>query len=482
MKKTSKYIILTLLLLLGIFCIGIMYLFFLPGSSIFNITYINKHNIYKSLEYESTGVYKVELNSRAYEVNIVETKSSNISLDVHSNSFGFVLKKNKDVAISSTLRSGVVTFNIAEPHGFATSNNSVINLYIPEDLEFDLNLANTKATTNVNLNTSKIKNLNYSTQKGNFKFISGSITGTLDLNVGNSIFKIEENVKTNKNNVSLKLSTGRFIAESSSLGHVSINANERGVIIIKNCQTLEENIKSAGGQISIETVSNVNISTSDTIIKINTVTDGATIDLTDSGNISIDDLSGITVLTTNSGNINLGATHSTTVLKSNSGNIYVGLADRSVDVTSHSGSVSVNFNTELDYSHLLNARSLTAKIGNGSLVATGVQHLGTIDEEEGINIYGKGHVTVYMDDVRGQNSVTGNTGNVHIVVNHDSKYILSTQSSTGNVRVNLCQISEYGGYTYKHFVSKNINCSSSDNSLFVTTTSGNLTIVDTKLS
>jgi hypothetical protein len=159
MKKVWKYVIITLLMLLGLCCVGVLYLFFVPNSSLFGITYINNNKKLSSLKYDKEDVTEVVLNSRAYEINILTSSDSNIYTEVKSHSFGFVLTKNEVCDIKATLTNNILTLNVIEPYGLATPNNSEINLYLPANKSFDLTLINKKAKIILDTDI-KINNLN----------------------------------------------------------------------------------------------------------------------------------------------------------------------------------------------------------------------------------------------------------------------------------------------------------------------------------
>ena len=120
-------------MLLGLGCAGVLYLFFVPNSSLFNITYINYNIKKETSKYSSANISTIELNSRAYEIEILQSEDDNVYLKARATSFGFVNVKNKDFSIQSNLRNSTLTINIIEPHGFATSNLSSLKLYVPAE-------------------------------------------------------------------------------------------------------------------------------------------------------------------------------------------------------------------------------------------------------------------------------------------------------------------------------------------------------------
>lgn len=492
MKKVGKYLAISMLLLLGLCCVGVLYIFFIPNASLFNITYINHNNQIKSSVYNAEEISHVVVNSRAYDVEVVASNNDEIQLEVYSNSFGFTLTKNENVNLSASVSNSVLTFNVKESYGAAIKNNSRIKLHVSSNFPVDLTLSNKSATTIINSDDVKIKNLTYSSNNGNFYFNKGQINETINLDINKANFYISNTVKTNINNVKLKLSSGKFYANNQKLGEVELLKNSRGVVNIKECTRFTENISSAGGQINIEKASYVNILTSDSIISINEITDGANIELTASGKVSIQTLKTISSIKTNSGDIFVNNAESNLTLHSNSGNIKVNSAQTIVSVNTISGKAEIFFNENAESfknsTDGFTYRVLNARVKNGTLIATGVEHLGLVkdaegvDVGEGVEITGSGKITIKMNNVFGENQIIGNNGNVNMVINKQSVYTLLTESETGNVRVNLTQIIQYGGYNTTTLTETNVNCKNSENKLSVKTTNGSLFVYDTNFA
>ncbi|MBR4999245.1 MAG: hypothetical protein IKY10_05125 [Clostridia bacterium] len=488
MKKIWKYITISLLLTLGLFCVGILYIFFVPGASLFNITYINMNSNKKSNEYLADTVSNIVLNSRAYEIKVYYSEEETIYLKAHANSFGFVHKANNVFDLKQKLDYSTLTFTITEPHGFATSNDSYIELFLPETQTYNLTISNYKAKTTIISPKVKINNLNYTTTKGEFNFSKGEINGNLNLKLNKGDFKISKDVITNENDLTLSITKGSFSARNSTLGDVSITYNERGKINLGACKDIRSNNKSSGGQITATKAQHVSITAGDTILSFNEVTHAVSIDLKKSGRVTIKKLSGVSSINTNSGNINLETTLSPLTAKSDSGNINISDAYSKISLTSNYGNSNVKFSESApSYKDNSSSRVLYANIKNGTLTASGVEHVGEVNEATdsatgGIKIRGNGRVSLRMDAIYGVNSVAGNDGNLRIVFNKSSSYVLNTQSAGGSVRVNLTQISEYNGYTTKDLRTTYVNCTSSVNSLTATTDDGYLTILDTNFA
>ena len=487
MKKVGKYVAITFLLLIGLCCVGVLYLFFIPNSSLFGISYINSNETLKSLNYNLDDVDKINLNSLSYKVNLCATDQSVISADVFSNSFGFVLSKTKIPTITASVKNKVLTFNISEPQGLAASKNSYINLYVPSSKAFDISLKNKNAKTELNSNNLIIDNLTYETKSGDFNFTTGRVNGMLTLNIGKGKFTVASTATMNANPLELSLTSGKFYANYSTLGNVTIKENSRGVISIKECANVKQNSSSSGGQIVINKLQNISLTTGDTLVNLNEVMAGATIDVTKSGSIKIGTIIGSTDIKTNSGDISINNCESIAVLHTDSGNITVNNAKKRISIKTNYGKANVSFAESADsYLNDSTARVLYATIHNGSLNAEGVEHVGITDELnpytiEGINVTGNGRVNIRMNNVYGQNTIAGKNGSVNLIINDAAKYVLKTSSNSGNVRVNLLQINSYRGYTTRELKTTLVNCSESENSLSVSTGYGDLTILDTKI-
>ena len=477
MKVFWKYFLIIILLLIGLCALGVLYLFFVPGSSLFGITYISYHNDYNSNPYDCASIDTIELNSRTYSVSIVPASSENISLKVYANSVGFVLEKNSDVNIQAEVEDGVLTFNVDEPYGAAITNESYIQLRIPTSKSFNIMLKNNNAQTNIDNENLKINNLIYTTESGNFNFSNGEISGNIEANIERADFIIEENAKTNNNNVTLSATSGYFEVLKNVLGDIYIESNKNAVICIKECNDFRSNMNEAGGRIEIETAFYVEINSSDTNIYINNITSGGTISLTKAGKVKIDNVLATMDITTNSGEISIKNSTAPLILTTDDGKISVNSTYSRVTANSKYGDINVNFNENAEsYQNNPNSRMLQAITNNGKITSSGVENVI-------ITINDNGRADINMKNVFGENIIEGKTGSVSLIIDTNAKYKLYTKTNSGNVSVNLAQISNFGGYTEKeHTEYVNGTVSDYNNStLIVTTTSGSLYIRDTSL-
>lgn len=484
MKKVLKYVTISLLLMLGICCVGILFLFFVPGSSLFNITYINHHSTINSEKYALSDVSKIQINARAYEISILNTDEDEIYAKARSNAFGFTTVKNSHFSMSASLDNSILTFNVNEPHGLSASNSSYIEIYIPADTSIDLSISNQSSKTNINATNLTIKNFKYTTTKGDLKITNATLSNKLTLNLGKSDCEIKEAVVTNNNDVDLSLTTGSFKTHYSMLGDINILSNNRGVIELNKCSDIRENQKSAGGRIVVQSADHINITAGDTIVNINEVKIDAVIDLTATGSVNINNLSKSSTIKTNSGNIYINNAYSSLILSSQSGNIQVDNATLIVSVTVNYGEANIKFHEQAkSYAENNRSRVLNATVYNGKLTASGVEHIGDANSTEGVKITGTGRVFINMKKVLGKNTVLANNGSASIVISKNASYTLKTSTTNGNVRVNLTQISEYNGYTTKTERTTYVNSTSaSSNSFEVKSTNGNILVLDTNFA
>jgi len=487
MKKVSKYITISLLLLLGLCCVGVLFLFFVPDSSIFGITYISKNVKVSTTPVSTSYVSRVVINSRSYDLNIVSSDEGNIYAEIDSKSFGFVHKKHKTANIVQSTRNNSVTIDVVEPHGFIYKNNSTITLYLPKNTAIDLAIHNKKAKVSVNDESVKINNLYYNAQKGKLNLLNGSIIGNLDLNLVKSTCTIFKDFKTNKNTTTINTTTGKLVARETVLGNVEVFSSKRGTIQILECKDFIFKPVTAGGTVQIDKLEQAQVNTSDTNFYFGLITSGGTIEISKSGLVQIGELNGDASITTDSGDIAVNKSLSPVYAKSRAGNISITDAYQKVTVDAISGKVFVSFaedaNSNINSATNEYYRTLHATLKNADLTAHGVEHVGAIDTNSGILAYGDAKVSVYMKNVYGKNAIKCNSNSLFVQVEKTAKYTLTTNSTQGSVRVNLAQIPEYNGYTNitKRITHVNSYSQCSD-TLTVSTESGHLTLIDTLVS
>lgn len=494
-KNFWKYLTTTILLLLGLCCVGILFLFFVPNSSLFGITYISKNEEVFSSSYDLTNqslsaIQTVSVNSNNYQVKILEADSNAVSLKIHNQIFGFTTKSHTELNIAERVEQNKIVFDISEPTGMLVKGSSIIELKVPTNKALNLNLKNNNAETSLDLQNAKLNDFNYSTKSGNLTFNSGSINGLINLTLGRAKFSIADDVSTNNNTVSLNMSSGSFNCGNKSFNKIDLQSSTSGVIRAYSCEELQSTNADAGGSITINEVGNAYVVGGDTNVRIGILTSGI-IDIKKTGKITINETVGRVNLTTNSGDISVNLSNFELICTTQSGDIRVNNAIKVVSAETKSGNVYVNFEFEGNDNHyqeddpiLKDNRRFWGKTLDGSIRVYGVENV-TIEIQHG----GKGNAYVYMENVLGKNnSIVSDRGNVYVQVkeltrdimpNGWSHFALDAHTNSGSTRVHFTQMVEENGKTDKD-ISEIINPNGYDgsNSLTITTNSGSITVVD----
>ena len=496
-KKFGKYFILVFLLLVGLAAIGVLYLFFVPNSNLFGITYISKNSNHASEAFNADSISKVSLTSSHYDVSVVTTDANSVQVKVLNNSFGFVKKEYNEVVITSELLDETLNLKVQEPTGFALTNNSYIQLILPKNKALDLDLINSTAETTISADGLAIDELKYTTSNGNATLGTATVYGNMNLDLGNATFTIGSNLVLSVpsiNDINLKLTTGKLDASSAILGDVNVLSNERGVIRIKECINFNEEVEIAGGSIQIDKLFGAVIKTSDSNVTLGEVTNSVVIKLSKSGSVHITSLSGISDIETNQGEVYIDKVYSDQlVLQTTNGNITVSQAYNHIEALTNHGTIKVTWADDAERHNPTDGkkyRSLSANIdGNGKVVAKNVDYVN-------VQIKGRGRADLSMSNISGKNIINGDDGSVSISVDKNSKYALKTTSEAGAVQVNLTQVPNFKGYTDKDHelvyvnseesaypADKNLDTWSIDENLLqVTTKTGSITILDTNFS
>lgn len=481
MKKVGKYLLITILILLGLFFASLLFLFFVPKSSIFGITFISYNECQYTKFYDDDDIDNVVLESRSYEVNVKTHSSSQLYAKVENHSLGYVLKDNQYLIVKESVNNNTLTLTVVEPHGAAFKNNSEITIFVPKDKEISLSISNKNALVNINDENLKINNLSYSTKNGSFNLNKAKITGNFNLDLNKAIFTISKDVNLNSNNVNLKITTGKFNAQYSGFGNFNITTNERGVILFKSCANLTQSMQTSGGRIEAESVSNINYSGSDTNMYITEITSGAIIKLTN-GEVYIGSISGTSDIITSSGNVTVGTATSNLTVLTTSGNIEISNAHNKVRTTSTSGNINVYFSADASFadSSNLERRYLIATSASGNVTASGVNRAD-------VNVTSSGAVSIgyaeFQADLGLVSSISTKKGSIYVTVDSNSKFVLNSTTS-GSSRINFMQTEQYKGWTDNNIKDKEINGSKNANSNLITISSqfGSILMHDNKVN
>lgn len=472
MKKFWKYFLITILLLIGLLCVGIIYLFFVPNSSLFGIMYISLNENYYSPAYTVANDSTIFINSRSYPVRFVESANEYMSVRVYSNSLGFVHESHSEVVISSDISSAGIKIDISEPYGASIINDSFIEIRLPENSTLNLNLTNKNASTLLNVDNLTINDLSYTTTSGDINLLSGTINGMMDLDLNKADFVLGSEVNTKDNLITLSLSSGKFDTTQNSIGELIVESNDHGVILLGECDSLSSRSTIAGGRIEATTLHSIELKSSDTNVYINNLM-GGTIEMSKSGKISINNAFGNPLLKTSSGSIYIKQLNSDANLTTGNGNIKVDMASSNVTAKSDYGDIFINYISG-DRDSAINL--LMAETNNGKIEAHNV-------DRTNISISNRGRAYIYYNSVNGESLIDGENGEVYVQFNSDNTLTLTTSSNSGNVNVYYAGIQTSEPFTDKALTSFNINTNNtSNNKISVSTNSGNLRVRDNTMA
>ena len=474
MKTFWKYFSIILLLLIGLCMLGILYLFFVPNSSIFGLRYLSLNETIYSDRYTAESFNKVTVNSHAYEVYVEPSDSENIIVSLYVNSLGFTLVDNSNYAIDTDIDGSELVFDITEPTGALVRNDSHITVMIPADTSIALELNNDSANTYIDHSSLNITELSYTTKSGDFEFTSGSVSGAMDLDIGKADFKIGAEVVTNNNSVTIDSTTGLFEAQPN-LGDIVVLSSDRAVFRLINCNSFYMNDNDAGGSIDISQVQRVEIISSDTNITLGEVANDTSIEnairieLTKTGKIDIQTTHQQATLITNDGNINVVTALDIINPSTQDGNVTIGTSKALVNFQSDYGNLDVSYSLDTDAD-----RRLIARTNNGRLTIRNVDNVA-------ITVNGNGRVDVEMNAVLGNNIITAKSGSVRVIMPDSAEYKLHTYTESGEVNVNLLEISAGGGYKDKEKTTYINSATDSSPSMDISTTTGSLYVRDRTL-
>ena len=502
MKKVGKYLLILALLLAGLFFIALLFLFFIPDSTLFGITYIGKGSEHYSQSYEAKSVNTIVINNSAFDVEVVTVKDSDkISLLVENRMFGFTLKKHSTVSIRPKLFKQTLTFNVEEPHGVAFKNGSYIELRIPANMienansayGFNLTLNNNSAQSTIKCNNSAINKLSFKTTSGALNISKGALTGDISLDLSRGSCHISNDAKLTNNNVTLKQTSGTFSTDDKvELGNINHTQNTTGDVDINLCNNYIAPLNAAGGNISIQKVNNeLELTSTDTNLYVKEQNSGGIkINLTESGSVIIDKINTakrIADITTKNGAINIKNSHKNLkLITTNSGSITATNIYAEVSATTNRGNINISYAKDavnFDYTNPnSSSRKATINTQSGTVNVSGVQNIN-------LTITKNGNATVNMNEVYGNNKISAQNGSVKVVtpsnrnVETTHKYNLTTQSDeSGTVYVAISGVEEYTTKTSKT-IRVGVDKDSTEeipHNLDVKVTSGSLRVVNSE--
>lgn len=485
MKKFWKYFLIVILALIGLMAIGLLFLFFFPGKSLFGICYISQNEKKTSKMFSATDnvINLVELNSRSYDIDVVSTDGNDVYVTVYFNSFGFVTKKHSTGSIDASLNDATLVINITEPYGACIPNNSKIIINMPKNASLNLKLNNKNALVNFDDANLKLNNLTCKTDRGELKLKQGEIFGAIVANLNRGDLRVEKAFKFHQNDVTLNTYSADFLAEDSSFGNFVVKSNNRARIKLKNCVSFNFSLKQgeqAGGSVAIDTVGMVTIVSTDTNVDINKITANGVIELTNNGKVNIGTISAVSSIKTYNGNINIvKATSSLALTTTNNGNITLVNSTASLTAKTNYGNITLAF----DETTPSNKENVHVRVADLTTVSGKLSVVGA--DNVNLKITGSGSADVRMHDVNGVSKIEANSGYVYLQFADDAKFKLTTKSDSGSSNVNYTARDNLGLPNHEQTgeASFLINTTAENgNSLTITSKTGNIKVRDDNMA
>lgn len=435
MKKFWKYFLIVVLLLIGLFVLAMAYLFFVPGSSFLGISYVSYNKEILSQTAKVEDVSKIVVNGNRYEIKVVETKTDVISASVKSNVFGYTLTKNKTLDISLTEEDGVVTIDVTEPHGFAFTSNAIVKVKIPEGTTLgELVINNNSAKTTVSSSAIKISQISVNTKSGNIGVVRNEYLNVLNLDLSKGYCELSESGEIDNNiNVNIKMTSGTFDSTKAKINQLEVKESKRGVVLVGECKTFKQNTGTSGGRVEIEKAGSVIVtSASDTNFRIKDCKD-ASINLSESGNVYIENIQEYSTITTNRGGIRIKNSARNLVLESQDGAIVVENAQKAVNARTTYGSITIDFASDaLDFKTDGVSRKAIVATNKGLVTVKGVDN---ITADLGQN----GRANIELRKVAKQSSIVGQSGAINVKVADNEVFHLYAKADN-YLRVNVLGI------------------------------------------
>lgn len=489
MKKTGKkrvlnIILITILLILGLFCVGLMYLFFIPDSTLFNITFVSRNNIAKSATFNYKMVETVKLETNRFATKICESPDENVYVEVTDKSLGYTLVKNKDLKIEHEYINNIVTFTVTEPTGVLFSASSEIRLYIPNEKTINVEIENKKSDTSLKDGNVQLGSFSYTTKSGDIVLEKGRILNKSTFNLDKASCEFKDKFYLKDADVEILLNSGKFNAKNVNLNNVKISKNVNGVILLNNCNTLTQDLETSNGRIEVNKLNLATITAGKTKITINEVTENINATFKNSGSISIGTLQNSERSTTSSistldGNISISNCKFSVLLESTGGNISVLNAYEFCQAKTVSGNISISYAEKALSASNGISRTAYIKTVSGNVYITGVDYISLLEITNG-------YANINYNNICGKNFIKANEGKVDICLNMNSKYDFTAKTNSGKIKVNFTQTEKYNGWTETQF--KNIenhisinNNEDHNNLLNVESSSGNIFVTDTNL-
>ena len=389
LKGLLIYIGIVLAIIIGLAIILFAVMYFVPSFRIMGVGVIHGSEVDKGSpivlsEYSGYSDIEININSKKIDIKLDTVKESNdISYVFNKDVFGIAFditeyKVLKDISVQDGLLK--INFNITEPSGFISTNNSLFSLVLPATNSYNI-ISKTESGDIVIGEKSKdfqINNLTITTDTGNFE-------------LQNAKESSDEITSLNLNSLNLTTSKGRF--NFSNINNLTVN---NVIKLNANDGTFEFN--DVNGSFDI-TGKGIKIDANDIVTnsngfkfisengffeinKINTPIGAENTIVTENCDIKINEIFGRTGIITTYGNITIGQLNDSSILQSEHGNVTVTKAKDDIRVSTDFGNITIK-------SYEMNGIFISRK-GNINVKSTGDYVQGVYTQIENVD----GQVTV----------------------------------------------------------------------------------------
>lgn len=512
MVKALKtiFIYLGVLLLAGvatiIFCAG--FLFFYRDGNIFGIQYVSSNQtLYARPDEDISDLKTIEINSDKFDVYVrVNSGVSKVMGKMKCKAYGYAKTSKAQIGfwLDYNESTKVATFNSIQPSGWLNTNNSYIEIAIPQNVAsygYDLIINGKKADIEIGGKYSyTIGTLTVNSTKGDVALTNVNLTNAINANIGSGSLYIDNKCSTS-GEIASSISLGSGVINYSkvdiskfSFGVIDIKSIKNGKIgIIQANELITDGNIDGGGSIEVGAVKFVDFSSLDTNILINNIIgngegSSSRVNITGYGDIFINRAKCDLVINGHNGNISLNLCTGVISVITNQGDIKITDALKLVSAVSSYGNINIEFsNSALDYvvdsdSNDDKNRAVIASTKSGHIYVKGLQ-FGNISATD------NGRITLDYNRIVGDNIVSAKSGVVNIVVPSPSsstpanKYAFNLQVSSEvvtDIKVGVVgsigTTVDYAGSGTQSFTNIYNSASSTDNNLRVFSTTGKIKI------
>jgi len=384
-NKIGLYLLVLFAISISLFIICIGYLFLIPKSELFGITYIKDttKKTYSSIDYDIDLIKTIEIKSDKYNINLISSnKIEDIRFEVYNDFNGFVKTKKSENKINLNYNpsNDSLVLETKTVSGWVDNGSSKINLIIPEVLFDETHNIKLSANKKCNINIEGFKDAKFgsvevSLSRGDFYFDNISINNlyiksnrgeiVAGKNVAGEIETLTLDLGRNKVNF-LKAGKAEDILkeENSIYSDINFKINK---LILRACEKntdlkfyrcgkilSDTGCVLSGGKITVAECDMFSIESKDFSIDAYCVNDNTYINkfnAVGTGAVSVREVKNISDFKTKNGKIYVGKAEKEIVLESKSGTIQLDSARYGVTAISEMGNVNIKFDKELDNSN-----------------------------------------------------------------------------------------------------------------------------------